>query len=701
MKKNFKSVKSFAMAALTLALSVSAFTSCQDDSLNGDDSTAQAGELELKDGLKVYPLTYNTYMTDHDVEITTPDTTKMSISATLLKNQDIELKEGNVISVWRNKSELPFMRQITGVSTTGNTVNVTTKDIQASDVIENADLEFDSKIYVDQSVSATNSNGTINSEHFVDKKDGVYHPVAIFMHSAEEDNEMVETCEKDVESTKSNANYSKAEPYATNSSSIKGNQNYTGEKKVYVVSELENSNFDFGVDLKGKVKDVCFPITNDDKDTVAFFGIEEASAAVAAGIHASMDISWFQLKRFEVGPYYSMDVDIKPTLNASAKIINWSEKYPIAKFQGYTSVFWVGPVPVSISFKPALTMELEVKGSVSGSIGLEYEAKGSGHSYAVYDDGHWSVEKGGEPFTQSVTPVFGGSIEASAKAGIYLNGDVMLYGVAGPTLSVGPYLEAKAKASLDLVEKEAAAEASLTFGIDATLGAKLEVWKWNLAKWSVTENLYKKEIWKASWSTKDWLENSKKVAEETGNMTEGMQKIIQHQEEDEYVEEAINQTTASKSFISYMTTAPGQKASALNNVKEKYRADWVAIEKNPTTFYDWNTEFQLWYGKKCNDGGKLYNIAMSRILEDNLSKCEFLNSSNLKEGVLKNIMANYIYSGDSHQAAMIKADQNEAVMKDWKNIRAEYLRLKTGSTTAIDVDSKFVNPWFAKFYGNK
>ena len=709
MKKNFRSVMSTVFAALTALSATTGFTSCQDDNYetyqNESDNAPQqqtkpSSNLTFKEGLDVYPLIYTSYKTKYDVEITSTDTTTMSISAALLKSKNIELKEGNVISVWRSNTEMPFMRRITGVTQNGYNVDVTTKDVQASEIIENANLQFDSKVYVNPSVSATNGDGDLNPEHFVNSKDGVYHPVAIFMHSEEEDAKMKELGKQRdmLDGANSDTFGSDAEAVASSSDAIFSHEQ-KGEKKVYVISELEGSNFDLGISIEDSVKGVRFPVyvdkSGEKPDTVAWFGLKEAYGKVTGGIHASLDISWFSVKKFEIGPYYSIKGKVNPVLTASKTLPKWEKDYTIVETQGYTSVFWVGPVPVAISFKPSLGVNLQAGGKVEGTVGFNFEASGENHAYAVYENGGWHIDRGNGEFKHDFKPIFAGTIEAKAKATLYLKGEVMLYGVAGPTLKVGPYLEANAKASFNAVEGDIAAKASLKFGVGGKVGAQLKVWKWELQKWEQDFNLFEKEIWSDEWSLAKWRKESEKVAEETGHMTDEMRQVIEDEANRKYIDDVIDHTTEYKRFMRYMTAEPEQKASALNEVKEKYREEWQNIEKEHKAFYNWEREFQLWYGSNTHDD-KLLGIVAGKIVEDTHNNYEFITNSRLSEKVLKIQMNIYITTGDESRFSTVKADKYESVMNDWKNIRAEYLRVKR-TISPNDIDKMFVDPWFEKY----
>lgn len=721
MKKNFKSVMSTVFAALTLVSTAAGFTSCQDDNYDTYQNDTEKGNsnippikpesnLTIKEGLSVYPLIYTSYKTKYDVEITSPDTTTMSISSALLKSKNIELKEGNVISVWRNNTEMPFMRQITGVTQNGYNVDVTTKDIQVSEVIESANLQFDSKVYVNPSVSATNGDGDLNPDHFISSKDGVYHPVAIFMHSAEEDAKMKELCKQQdlLDGANSDSFGSDVEAVASNSDA-RFSHEQKGEKKVYVISELEGSNFDLGITIEDSVKNVRFPLyidkSGNEPDTVAWFGLNKAYGKVSGGIHASLDISIFGIDKFEVGPYYSIKGQVNPVISAEKTFPEWKKDYTILESQGYSTIFWVGPVPISISFKPSLSVSLQAGGKVEGTVGFNFEASSENHAYAVYENGGWHIDTGNGEVKRDFKPIFAGNIEASAKAGLYLKGEVMLCGVAGPTLKVGPYLKAKAKASMDMSEVKGniAAKASLLLGIDGEVGAQLKVWNWSLAEFKKEFNIFEKEIWSYEWNLDMWNAETVKVAEETGHITDDMRKVIEDEENRKYIDEVIDFTAEHGRFMRYMTAkTPAEKELALSDTKPKFKEAWQAIADKPeTAAYDWETEYLIWYGSTSCDGEKTWSIVSQKLNENSFSNNQFIVNfkKDRAESELKTQLLTYIEYGQESFLKAIGADKYPSVMNDMKNIRAEYLRLKsfTGKNVKINVTKRFIDPWLEKY----
>lgn len=724
MKKNFKSVMSTVFAALTLVSTAAGFTSCQDDNYDTyqNDSksetpkpgpTRSTGNLTFKEGLSVYPLIYTSYKTKYDVEITSPDTTTMSISSALLKSKNIELKEGNVISVWRNNTEMPFMRQITGVTQNGYNVDVTTKDIQVSDVIENANLEFDSKVYVNPSVSATNGDGDLNPEHFISSKDGVYHPVAIFMHSAEEDAKMKELCKQQdlLDGANSDSFGSDVEAVASNSDA-RFSHEQKGEKKVYVISELEGSNLDLGVTIEDSVKNVRFPLyidkSGEKPDTVAWFGLNKAYGKVAGGIHASLDISICGIDKFEVGPYYSIKGQVNPIITAKKTFPEWKKDYTILEAQGYSAWFWVGPVPISISFTPSLCVSLQAGGQVEGTVGFNFEASSENHAYAVYENGGWHMDTGNGEVKRDFTPIFAGNIEASAKAGLYLKGAVMLGGVAGPTLKVGPYLKAKAKASMKMneVKGNVAAKVSLSLGVDGEVGAQVKVWKWDLGEWKQPFKIFENEIWSREWDLDLWNSESVKVAEETGHMTDDMRKVIEDEENRKYIDDKIDFLSAHNLFIQFMTaTATKDKEDVLNRLNPKYKEAWLKLEREPeAASFDWEREFQIWYGTTFNDK-KVLSVVSQDMLNSSYSNNEFIKNLNSKEeAVLKSLkgkLSSYIETGNESLLKSAGADKYTSVMKDMKCMHEEYQR-RLGyygiqNAGVIDINKDFLNPWLEKY----
>lgn len=83
-----------------------------------------------------------------------------------------------------------------------------------------------------------------------------------------------------------------------------------------------------------------------------------------------------------------------------------------------------------------------------------------------------------------ITPT--AEFNAEAGVGLMFGCEMIIDKLAGPELAVGPELAASAGLTIAPFEKDPVNfEASVDFGIKGEVGAKIKVWKWALAEWTV------------------------------------------------------------------------------------------------------------------------------------------------------------------------------------------------------------------------
>jgi hypothetical protein len=83
-----------------------------------------------------------------------------------------------------------------------------------------------------------------------------------------------------------------------------------------------------------------------------------------------------------------------------------------------------------------------------------------------------------------ITPT--AEFNAEAGVGLMFGCEMIIDKLAGPELAVGPELTASAGLTIAPFEKDPVNfEASVDFGIKGEVGAKIKVWKWALAEWTV------------------------------------------------------------------------------------------------------------------------------------------------------------------------------------------------------------------------
>ena len=73
----------------------------------------------------------------------------------------------------------------------------------------------------------------------------------------------------------------------------------------------------------------------------------------------------------------------------------------------------------------------------------------------------------------------------------------MLYGCAGPELSIGPSIGAEATASSTILNGNPALSISTqgSLQLGGEVAAKLKIWKWNIVSWKKGFTFWEKELW--------------------------------------------------------------------------------------------------------------------------------------------------------------------------------------------------------------
>lgn len=496
------------MKKLTFILSAfiaTFFASCSDDTYESDNYSPQPQQVtqqvdqkknanfEIADDVKAYQLIYNKFHSPNDVQIVTPDTVGITVDAELLKEINADIKPGNVVSIWRAKEEIPFMRRVQSVSNEGNTVKLQTCKVELCEVLKEAHLEFDTEVYQKSGVQSRCADGGVNDEYYRSDNDGVLHPVAIWYHSKEEGKQMLEQTSR------------------AGGASIP----VFGEdvRRTVVIDEqlpTSRGQVNLGIKVEPTLEDFTFPIV-ENGDTVASFGMQGAEFKFEGGLHARLDCSlWSGIKCLEVGPYYSLEGKMDVGLKVAKELAKKEKEIDLAQFSGVSTSFWVGPFPVVIEFAPSLYFGTSFQAKAEGFMGAKLSFSGDHHTYATYKDGRWGLDNNGKPFEFKAEPYLGGKLSAEFKAGVYLKGACKLYGCAGPKVSVGPYFKAKAEVERTVLDNNFKASAEASVGLGGEVGAEVKIWKWSLANWKTPFSIVESQILKKDFDLNEWLEQEKK-----------------------------------------------------------------------------------------------------------------------------------------------------------------------------------------------
>lgn len=444
----------FVMAALPVAL-----VGCSnDDPIDPQPADDPCTEVAPT----VVVMTYDTFTAPTDVAITTADTTQIEVNKAYLKRTKKQIAVGSVLSIWRTIETRPFIRKVTGVKTEDDRLIVTSTIGDIGDVFSNADVDLSTALYVNP------SNGLTSADRYVNAEEGTIHPAVIIVENE-------------------GANYADADNSNDNVAAVP--RAYTAEQ---LLAEQEKVNATWHIIDKTATATMLFQ-----PDKNIRFGIENATIRTFADLDISFKVKWFKLKKFDFVVHTGVDAKVPVVFDVQTRY-EWSKEVMLAQLPTYTTVFFIGIVPVGITIDPSLQLSLNAKASARAGVTIPLEAHAEltlGPSY----DGKWGFKNHFSATAKA--PVdqirFMGEMSASASASVFLKVGSYLYGLAGPTVQLGPTVETENAVKINPSNGLFLLQTTGTFKIDSKIGAELKVGKWSLASYEYTlPASCKQQLWK-------------------------------------------------------------------------------------------------------------------------------------------------------------------------------------------------------------
>ena len=414
-------------------------------------------------------MSFDTFTNMDDVVITDADTTTISVSKEYLEKMnykfDIKGDDAIPVTIWRTIGTSPFVRNVTKSVEQGDRVILTTVSGDLGDVLPDNDLKLDTDIYVDFSKSAVVTRGGTdvdNYNRYVDNE-GVIHPAVIILD--EEGNE--------------------------GSSLTDSGIDQSGDT-YYTAADLAMSNADFRI-INVDMNLGNHSITSPEKELK--FYMKNSNLKAKAGVRINIKTKSFKLKEFECAVYGDFGLDFTYGIESKATIKKWEKEEDIAKFHGYTYVFWIGCVPVAITFNAGVTMGATAE--LSASCQFETSMKlHADYDAGVYYSGGWNQRSSAHSSASAefniIKPL---AVTAEASAGIEVFTELKLYDCAGPRITFGPSVEASLSASFNVVEKQLEFSTEGGVNVGGKYGVEMKILKWQLASWQQKYSLFKKNLW--------------------------------------------------------------------------------------------------------------------------------------------------------------------------------------------------------------
>ena len=466
---------SFLMAFLMVIVSA-----CEKDAPTPEPPAADLSPLVM---------TYEDFITPDDVQIVSPDSTYISVSAAFVEKMGIDNFKNRVVTIWRTIGTVPFVRIITDSKVENGEIILTTTRGEFSDMFSDAEFSIESDLYVDRDAptrvtrAGTNEEVDDVSEKYIDDE-GVHHPAVIILDE--------------------------------NSPITRSIQTRAGvAKNYYTAEELLESNLAFDIISIDSDFEFGYPEYDDDDDDDSDDDDDDEGGAevyirgkvgVAAKLsaYANIDISWFKLRKLEAGVKGSVEAAAKLSVGIEREIEKkWEKK--LASLGKTTLVYWVGVIPVPFTLESSLVQRTEATATASiellasGKYQLEFE---KGFKYE-YNTGWTNTSKESKSTKSFSFDGINGSASLEASTGTFYEVGFYLAGSAGPKMAFGPSISAEAEVSAAYdpsegftVEANVGAYASLS----GNIGAKVKVLGYTLAKWETNFDIFKATMFEGSLS---------------------------------------------------------------------------------------------------------------------------------------------------------------------------------------------------------
>lgn len=218
--------------------------------------------------------------------------------------------------------------------------------------------------------------------------------------------------------------------------------------------------------------DVLISDTDEDPDTKDDRIIASGEVRFKPVIKVDLDLDCGFLCLYDNDLDFLGQIGVKQTaaLKIAGKGIygaNLKKTIPLATFNFGAKTFFIGPVPVVIT--PKIVIELRFDGTFGVTISYQASETLTAVAGAKYDDGWKNISDLDLDFAAGPVDVpfpFTPVLEVKAKAA--LRGELMFYGVVGPTIEIVPYIHLDLKYPRDPIWK-------LSGGIEGNVGIKIDV----------------------------------------------------------------------------------------------------------------------------------------------------------------------------------------------------------------------------------
>ena len=523
--KTTKNLVNLMLMSIAAAATV-VFTSCSDD-LNeiGNGNNSQQPEGAQTALLEAYGLTFENFITEGDVTILDADTTQISVSKAYAEKMGIESFVGHPMGIWHKVEQLPYIRKATAEKLVGDRYILTVVPATVAEIIGDKKVTLNTGIYVNPDAdggSATRADGSAMPAYaakYMDEND-VLHPAVIHMTDPYDYEKGYHTDDdQPIAQTRADGSYQ----YITADELAAEGTRASAHRRILAFNS--NLEMDKNFDCTGNGDSInvraSLPI---DFELNYFITLD-------GGVKWHFIIPEPYVEKFEAGVdgKFAFTPEFKIGFKKEWKLDEDKWKKTLIDFSSYSFTFWVGPVPVVIKCDPGLYIKLDGKVSGAVSVGFKYEYENNFKAGVRYTDGNgWEGIKEFNEVKNDFTFIKPEvEVHGEAGVGLYFGVDVMIYGVAGPEVSVGPRIGGEFNVAVKPFEEEMFDfDAEVKVTVNAVAGAKLKVLGYELAEWSHTFPLFGPwTIWKYPSDGTEHKSPAAKKAEEGKNF---VKKTCQH-----------------------------------------------------------------------------------------------------------------------------------------------------------------------------
>lgn len=465
------------MSILTAGIFTFGFSSCNDDELIENSPAPFETEAASSNGEILSPiaLNYYDYIHSNDVEILNDDTTKISVSKELADKLGITTFIDHPTGIYQDRDLRPFHRRAVKEELIGDRYYLDVVPSGLGEFLIGKQVALSTQFYINESVAKTRGSGVDDTARYTDAE-GCIHPTGVHIIHLSEVPENLTRSDANLDDFSSDY-YSAEDLLAGGGSSTRG----ITSGDYFKIDEKGTF-----MHMKGEFK--ADKQLGDDGDTINIH--VKAPYEVKLGYKFFLDVD----RKYLVVPVlnkFDAGVDgkfmIKPeVLIGYDKELNFvDEKINLYTFDAYSFSFNICGVEFWVDVCPSIYMKFDAK--VSGAFygGFQYHYERTFEAGVSYDN-NWHGYADTDLVANKLTFITPRTkFEAEASCGLFLGADLIVDKVVGPSIAVGPRI--KANAELEIapfdVKQPITFNASLKAGVYAEMGAKLKLWKFDIAEW--------------------------------------------------------------------------------------------------------------------------------------------------------------------------------------------------------------------------